>query len=163
MLIGSLNTSGGGIVEVPSNPLVSYIAMRIARHLAAWVEDHDLGFVTGEAGGYMVSGERYAPDIAYLAQEKGPLAPKGYNRIPPDLAVEALSPTDDPNDLRTIKVVNYLRAGTTVWVVNPKKQYVDVYTPNHSPRRIGVDGTLDGAARPVFVSPSSWPPCKTRS
>jgi len=51
-------------------------------------------------GGYMVSGERYAPDVAYIAksrQEK--LAERGYNPLPPDLAVEVLSPSSRSNSL----------------------------------------------------------------
>jgi len=135
---------GGEIAEVPSNPYVSEVAYNIGFAIKLYLRERKMaGHVTGEAGGYMVSGERYAPDVAYLAQEKGPLVAKGYNPIPPDLAVEVMSPSDDPDDLR-IKVVNYLRAGTTVWVVNPEKQHIEVYAPDQSPKRVGPEGTLSG-------------------
>jgi Uma2 family endonuclease len=54
-----------------------------------------------------------------------------------------LSPTDDRDKLR-IKVVNYLLAGTRVWVVDPEKQMVGDYIPNQSPKTLGLDGTLQG-------------------
>ena len=76
---------GGEIFEVPSNPYVSELAMIIGALLLAFVKKHKLGHVTGEAGGYMVSGERYAPDVAFISYEKQPeLAKSGYNPNPPD-------------------------------------------------------------------------------
>jgi Uma2 family endonuclease len=134
---------GGEIVEVPSAPYVSNIAARINRRLGNFVEDHDLGFITGEAGGYIVSGERYAPDVAFLAKEKGPLAKKGYNPIPPDLAVEVFSPSDHPGDMR-IKLTNYLAAGTTVWVVDPEAKVVEVHRPGQRAQKLTLNDTLSG-------------------
>ncbi len=134
---------GGEIVEVPSNPYVSHIASRINRRFGNFVEDRNLGFVTGEAGGYMVSGERYAPDVAFLAKQKGPLAAKGYNPMPPDLAVEVLSSADERDTIR-LKIANYLAAGTLTWVVDPNTKTVEVYTPGQRAQRIGIDEVLDG-------------------
>ncbi len=107
---------GGEIVEVPSNPYVSHIASRINRRLGNFVEDRDLGYITDGQGGYTVSGERYAPDVAYLAKKNGPLAAKGYNPNPPDLAVEVLSSARD-RDLVRLKIANYLAAGTLTWSI----------------------------------------------
>jgi Uma2 family endonuclease len=135
---------GGEIVEVPSNPYGSHIAMRIARRLAAWVEDRQLGFVTGEAGGYIISGERYAPDVAYISKARQPrLAERGYNPNPPELAVEVLSPSDQPGGMR-VKLTNYLAAGTTVWVVDPERRVVEVHAPGQRAQIARIDGTLDG-------------------
>lgn len=135
---------GGEVVEVPSNPYSSHLAVRIIRRLAAFVEDNDLGYVTTESGGYMVSGERYAPDVAFISKRRQPtLSERGYNPNPPDLAVEVLSPSNDPGDMR-IKVVNYLKAGTMVWIVDPDRKRVEVYVPGEAPRVVGLDGTLDG-------------------
>jgi Uma2 family endonuclease len=135
---------GGEVVEVPSNPYVSQIAARISGHIFIYLAENDIGHLTGEAGGYMVSGERYAPDVAFIAREKQPeLAQEGYNPAPPDLAVEVLSPTDDPRLLR-IKIVNYLRAGTTVWIVNPAQRQVEVYRPGRAPEVVDKQGALEG-------------------
>lgn len=123
---------GGEIVEVVSNNYSSLIGLRIGARLLLFVEEQGLGFVTGADGGYRVLGERYIPDVAFVSKEKQP-APShdAYNRNPPDLAVEILSPSNDPEDVR-IKLVNYLRAGTTVWIVTPDKKRVEVYVPGQA-------------------------------
>jgi Uma2 family endonuclease len=137
---------GGEIAEVPSNPQASYIGGRVFRPVANFVEDHDLGFVTGEAGGYMVSGERYAPDVAYISKLKQPeLAHEGYNPLPPDLAVEVDFPSTYPSQEKLrIKVANYLAAGTLVWLVRPETKIVEVYAPRQPVKKVAVDGFLDG-------------------
>jgi Uma2 family endonuclease len=134
---------GGEIVEVPSNPYVSSIALRIGRYVGGYVDDRDLGYVTGEAGGYMVSGERYAPDVAFLAKDKGPLADRGYNPAPPALAVEVLSSPGERDTIR-LKLANYLAAGTLTWIVDPDTKTVEVYRPGQKALQVGIDGTLDG-------------------
>jgi Uma2 family endonuclease len=120
---------GGEIVEVPSNPLVSKLAMIIGAAILAFVQKHKLGHVTGEAGGYVVSGERYAPDVAFISYEKQPeLASQGYNPNPPDLAVEIISSNrSDERDKLRIKITNYLAVGTVVWVVKPENKQVEVH------------------------------------
>jgi Uma2 family endonuclease len=135
---------GGEIFDVPSNPLSSHIASRINRHLAAFVEDNDLGFVTGEAGGYMVSGERYAPDVAFISKIKQPKLAytEGYNPLPPDLAIEIISPNDNERKL-SLKIANYLAAGTVVWVVRPDVKEVEVFAPNQPVKVLGEKDTLE--------------------
>ena len=135
---------GGEIVEVPSNPYSSYLGARISRHLMDFVEAHDLGYVTGEAGGYMVSGERYAPDVAFVSKARQPqLARTGYNPAPPDLAVEIFSPTDSERRL-SVKISNYLAAGTVVAVVYPDEQEIAIHRPGQRVTILGIDDTLDG-------------------
>lgn len=63
---------GGEIVEVPSNPYVSMIAVRIIGFLLEYLKQNDLGWVTGEGGGYIVAGERYAPDVAFISRARQP-------------------------------------------------------------------------------------------
>ncbi len=136
---------GGESVEVPSNPYVSEIAALIIFFIQLHLREQGIkGHVTGEAGGYMVSGERYAPDVAFISRAKQPeLARQGYNPNPPDLAVEVLSPTDTDRHLR-IKITNYLLAGTVVWVVHPDNREVEVYVPGQPVKIVDVNGTLDG-------------------
>lgn len=121
---------GGEIVEkVPSNPQSSKIASRFNRFIGNYVDEHNLGHVTGEAGGYQVAGERYAPDVAFVAYERqAELAKHGYNPVAPDLAVEVISPTDNLKKVM-IKAGNYLAAGTVVWLAYPDTPSVDVYAP----------------------------------
>jgi Uma2 family endonuclease len=137
----------GEIIEVPSNPYVSFIGSIILTALMNFVLANKLGFVTGEAGGYMVGDERYAPDVAYISFEKQPaLARSGYNPNPPDLAVEVLSTdtTAQANQMR-VKVSNYLAAGTVVWVVDPDAKTVEVHAPGMAVIVYRGNATVDGA------------------
>lgn len=145
---------GGEIIEVPSNAYSSEIAAHILIMVGLYVKTNKLGHITGEQGGYMVSGERYAPDVAYLAKSRqAQLAKEGYNPTPPDLAVEVVSPSDS-SKLITVKVGNYLAAGTVVWVVYPEIKEVAVYVPGQPVKIITADGTLDGSpVLPGFTLP----------
>jgi Uma2 family endonuclease len=137
---------GGEVIEVPSNAFASETGSTILGELYVFLRGKDLGHLTGEAGGYMVSGERYAPDVAFVSKAKQPqLAKKGYNPIPPDLAVEVDFPStyESQRDLRT-KVVNYLAAGTQVWLVLPERKEVEVYVPGQPRKLLTLNDSLDG-------------------
>ena len=136
----------GEIFEVPSNPLSSEIAGEFAFHIRLFLRDNKIaGHVTGEAGGYRVMGERYAPDVAFISAEKQAELPYDdqYNPIPPDLVVEVISPSDNMRNLR-IKISNYLAAGVTVWLCDPVEPQVEVHHPAKPVQIIGIDGELDG-------------------
>jgi Uma2 family endonuclease len=137
---------GGEIVEVPSNPYASKISSRINRFVGTFVDENDLGHITGEAGGYIVSGERYAPDVAFISKVRQPeLAQKGYNPNPPDLAVEVDFPsTYESQEQLRIKIANYLAAGTVVWVVYPHNQKVEIYVPGKPVKILDINGIIDG-------------------
>ncbi len=134
----------GKIVEVVSSSYSSEVGLLIGALLLMFVREKNLGRVTGADGGYVVSGERYIPELAFISRTRQPEPSQAaYNPNPPDLAVEVLSPTNDPADMR-IKIVNYLRAGTAVWVVDPEKKRVEIYIPGQSPRTENIDGVVDG-------------------
>lgn len=142
-----LELIAGEVSEVPSNPYVSMIAGLILTALNLYLRNNPIGQVTGEAGGYTVGGERYAPDVAYISFARQPeLARSGYNPNPPELAVEVISDPDNREEqyqLR-IKLSNYLAAGVLVWVVNPEAQVVEVHQAGHSAVIVDVTGTLTG-------------------
>jgi Uma2 family endonuclease len=132
----------GDIVVSPSNLYSSHIASQINYFLVAYLRENPIGFVTGESGGYRVGSDRYAPDVAFLSKQRQPeLTTTGYNPIAPDLAVEVVSPTDVERNIR-IKTVNYLNAGTTVWVVYPEAKEVEIYQPNHEPVVLTAEGVI---------------------
>lgn len=134
----------GEIVEVVSNSYSSEIAAIILGELRAFIKGKTLGRVTGADGGYIIDGERYIPDAAFISNARQPQRSyAAYNPVAPDLAVEVMSPTDNVDDLR-LKIVNYLNAGTTLWVVNPPQKTVEVYTPGGKPRVLTINDTLDG-------------------
>lgn len=136
----------GEIVEVPSNPYVSQLSLLIGALILTFVRKHKLGHVTGEAGGYMIGGERYAPDVAYISSVKQPqLVKEGYNPNPPDLAVEVISSNSSAelNKLR-VKITNYHAVGTVVWVVKPEDKQIEVHMAGKAVIVYGEDDTLSG-------------------
>jgi Uma2 family endonuclease len=135
---------GGETVEVVSSQYASQIAARINGFIFIYLLHNSIGFLTGADGGYVVSNERYIPDVAFVSrQRQAQVSDQPYSPIPPDLAVEVLSPSDNPRDVR-LKVANYLTAGTLVWGVDPDQKLVEVYTPGKPAKPVGIDGTLDG-------------------
>jgi Uma2 family endonuclease len=138
---------GGEIVEMPSNPFASEIGYNVGFPVKLFLRDHNIkGHVTGEAGGYVVAGERYAPDMAYISAARQPeLAREGYNPNPPEFAVEVDFPSTlaSQRKLRS-KIASYLAAGTLLWLVYPETQEVEVYAPGQPMRLFGIDDTLDG-------------------
>lgn len=145
---------GGEIVEVVANNYSSEVAALILMFVSVFVRQNHLGRVTGADGGYRVSGERYIPDVAFISKAKQPEPSReAYNPNPPDLAVEVLSPSNDADEMR-IKLVNYLRAGTTVWIVNGDKKQVQVYSPGAAPLTLGIHDAIDGGTvLPGFALP----------
>jgi Uma2 family endonuclease len=133
---------GGEIYQVVSNPVSSKIAARISGFFFVYLQAHDVGHLTGADGGYIVSGERYIPDVAFIRYKKQPAlsCTDGYVPTAPDLAVEVLSPGNEDEKMR-IKISNYLAAGTVVWVVDIEAQVVEVYVPGQ-PVQILSDGDM---------------------
>jgi Uma2 family endonuclease len=137
---------GGEVVEVPSNPYVSKIAGRILTMIGVYLMTHDIGHVTGEAGGYMVSGERYAPDVAFISYARQPeLAQSGYNPNPPELAVEVVSNSASREEQQMLrrKITGYLGAAVVVWVVDPASRAVEVHRPGAAAQVLDENATLD--------------------
>ena len=134
------------IIEVVSNNYASKVAARVIYLLMAFLEtSNHAGDITGADGGYQVGVHRYIPDVGYISRERQPEpSHAAWNPRPPDLAVEVVSPTDDQHTL-SIKIANYLLAGVVVWVIDPEKQLVVVYTPDQAPVRLDNTDAIDGA------------------
>jgi len=146
---------GGVLVRMPfSGHQASNIAVRLIVRLGAYVEDHELGEVTGADGGFRPDpahprDTELAPDVAFVRADRLPSRTSpDYTRalrLAPDLAVEVVSPSQSRRDL-AVKARLYLSFGTRlVWVVLPKQRQVDVFRlGSNEPSTLGVDDTLDG-------------------
>jgi Uma2 family endonuclease len=145
----------GVLVRMPlSSGGASHIAMRLAARLEVFVEDHALGAVTGEAGGYDFSSlgqpdTELGPDVAFVRAANVPdSASPEYNEawpVAPDLAVEVASPNQWRPKMAT-KAQRYLAAGVRlVWVVWPRWKQVDVWHPGETtPATLSIGDILQG-------------------
>ena len=48
-----------------------------------------------------------------------------------------------------LKIAHYLRAETTVWIIDPDANLVEVYAQYHASVTLGMDGVLPGFKLPV--------------
>lgn len=137
----------GEIVEkIPSNVYVSIVASRIIGLLMIYLFQHDIGYVSGEQGGYQVGDDRYVPDVAYVSYTKQKMATrKGYNPVVPDLAVEVISDNDNREEQTHLrcKITGYLNGGAIVWVVDCDNQTLEVHQLGAGDVRVfGVNDTV---------------------
>jgi len=109
------------------------IGRRLAARLGDYVDEHDLGLVTGADGVFKFRGAETGllPDAGYLAARQADSIADLSKPIPfpPDLAAEVASPSQGA-DAMAAKARQYLDGGTTlVWVFWPERGEVDVWRP----------------------------------
>ena len=127
----------GILVEKAMGAKESILAMQIGHRLLVYVEEHNLGVVLGADGMLtLFPGRVRIPDVSFIPWEQIPGQQWPDNpmpEIPPDLAVEVLSPSNTPGEIR-LKIREYFQAGTRlVWVIDPKKQNARSYTDPSRP------------------------------
>ena len=136
---------------LPSGGGASSLALRLGARIEAFVEQHNLGAVTGADGEFDLGhGTALAPDVAFVRAERvppptSPIYEKAWP-LAPDLAVEVASPNQHRPAMAR-KAQRYLNAGTRLlWVVWPKRKEVDVWRPGDikPSATLGVDDVLDG-------------------
>ena len=140
----------GVLKEVsPSSVKPGVIGARLLGAILNHVESHDLGHVTGADGGYILSSSPHtvvAPDVGYFRSDRypGEFPDRGYYPMPPDLAVEVISPTDGRADI-VRKQELYARAGVPlVWWVDPERRTVTVHRAGQAPEILDESATLGG-------------------
>ncbi|MFZ4813158.1 MAG: Uma2 family endonuclease [Phototrophicaceae bacterium] len=137
----------GEVFELPSNAFSSEIAAQISFLIKWFLKENKIkGHVTGEAAGFRVGNDRYAPDVAYLsATRQAELDRVGYNRTAPELVVEVIS-SDSPQELHAlrVKISNYLALDCVVWIVNPVIKQVEVHIPNQAVIVYNENDTIHG-------------------
>ena len=129
----------GRVTAVMGHRLIEYVRA----HGGGEALVGDVGFVLG----LPADPERVrAADVAFIATGRLPAwrLPQGFIHGAPDLAVEVLSPHDNPLDVEQ-KVRDYLEAGSRlVWVMAPPARTVTVYRPDGSARLVREPELLDG-------------------
>jgi Uma2 family endonuclease len=123
------------------------VRRKLERILEVFVARRRLGGVFGEAGFVLARNPDTVrgPDLSFVTAQR--LVGIDYSRFfegAPDLAVEILSPSNRPYQVRA-KVADYLVAGCRlVWVVDLKRKAVTTYRNLLAPCVLGDQDTLDG-------------------
>lgn len=140
----------GVLVEMaPAGGWQGEYSFRVSLNLGIFVEPRGLGQVYVSETGFILARDPdivRAPDVAFVSA--GRLPPvrdrEGYLPLAPDLAVEVVSQWDRARDAMD-KVLEYLEAGVRlVWVVEPRRRTVTVWTPDRTARVLTETDELDG-------------------
>ena len=131
---------------VPKSPATrahSKISVKVIRYLDRYVDENQLGEVHVEAT-FRVGERGLKPDVAFVSSTHlDGDENKGFP-IPPDLAIEVISPTDVLSHI-VEKAFAYLNAGTRlVWILEPQSQTVTVYRSERDIAMFTYEDTLTG-------------------
>ena len=114
------------IPTMPTSGEHGKINITLILSLGSHVRGNQLGDVY-TASGFRVGERMLIPDIAFVSDARIPDDTDKASPIPPDLAVEVVSPTDVSDRIEE-KAFAYLDAGTQlVWVLRPRSKTVMVY------------------------------------
>jgi Uma2 family endonuclease len=103
------------------------ISVNLILPLGLYVRENRLGDIYVSETGFRVGERVLVPDIAFLSTDHIPADLSKVFPIPPDLAIEVVSPTDALHRVEE-KAFTYLEAGTQlVWVLKPRSKTVTVY------------------------------------
>jgi Uma2 family endonuclease len=120
------------------------VSARVFLHLGLYVRENQLGEVVTPDTGFQVGERVLKPDIAFLSTAHLPEDLSKAFPVPPDLAIEVVSPSDAFR--RVIeKAFAYIEAGTQiVWVIEPGSKTVTVYRSETDIKLLTREDTLDG-------------------
>ena len=103
------------------------ISINIILPLGSHVRENQLGRLYTAETTFQLGERVVKPDVAFVSTARLPENRRKGSPVPPDLAVEIVSPTDKHYDV-TEKAFAYLKAGTRlVWVIEPIAKTVMVY------------------------------------
>ncbi len=122
--------------------------MRLGYLISHYLEQHDLGICVGADGMMRIApGLVRIPDVSFIRWDRlpGHESPKqSIADLAPDLAVEVLSPGNTKAEM-TRKVREYFEAGVTlVWLIDPRKRTVRVFSAIDISALVRADQMLDG-------------------
>lgn len=128
----------------------SAVASCLIMFLAPFVLKEKLIVVLGPDGHTRYFGDQIRlPDVALILRRRlpsGKLPPEQICPVAPDVAVEILSPGNTAHELE-LKRRTYFDSGVQqVWVADPRKRTVRVYSSPTEYTELGEDETLDGGA-----------------
>jgi Uma2 family endonuclease len=127
----------------------SMVGVNITGYLFIYLRSHKFGFLTGSDGGFVLSRNpdtMVAPDVGFIRAERLPNGVdfSGFCPIPPDFAVEVMSPSDRPREVAE-KIALYQEAGVPlIWWVKPEERIVAVYRAGQHTRDYHDGDELDG-------------------
>jgi Uma2 family endonuclease len=140
----------GQLVERKTGTESSWVAGELLLLLGQFCKTQRIGWAFPADTGYQCFPHAPSlvrkPDVSFvrLSRFADGVLPKGWTKIPPDLAVEVVSPNDTTYELDE-KLEDYRKAGVPlVWVINPNSRIVWVLRGDGSVSHLSEDQELSG-------------------
>jgi Uma2 family endonuclease len=141
---------GGQLVERKMGAESTWVGGRLHSRLDRFCEEHEVGWAFHSECGYQCFphelGRVRKPDVSFIRYGRlpGGVLPKGWVKIPPDLAVEVVSPNDIADELDE-KLADYDKVRIPlIWVIYLGSRTVMVYRVDGSVNRLHEDDELSG-------------------
>ena len=132
------------VLMPPATMIHGEINMNIIHFLDTYVREHQLGRLYTTETTFQLDDRAVKPDVAFVSTDRLPENRNQASPIPPDLAIEVVSPSDKHYDV-TEKALAYLRSGTRlVWVIEPVAKTVMVYRSESDFTLLNYEDTLAG-------------------
>lgn len=144
----------------PVSPVVGTsgrLELRVGRIVGNHVEQHGPTETYSSSTGFRSRRDPdtvLSPDVSFIRAGRVPTSEDEDHFIDviPDLVIEVLSPSNRAGEVNA-NVLAYLDAGVAlVWVMDPKRQPVVVWSSNRTARTLTADDILDGGDVPPGLS-----------
>jgi len=140
----------GVLVEKAMGYFESRLAVILAYYLESYLEVHDIGFTLAEGGMMRLEvGQVRIPDVSFYLWSRFPNRELTIEQIldkVADLAVEVLSPTNTKKEMKRKRREYFDGGATLVWIVDPRKRTVEVFTAPEESTVLDETRTLDGGS-----------------
>jgi Uma2 family endonuclease len=140
----------GQLVERHMGAKSSWVGGRLHSHLDRFCEEHGLGWALPSDNGFQCFPHEprlvRRPDVSFVRYGRlpGEVLPEVWIKIPPDLAVEVVSPKDRIEKLDE-KLEDYRKVGVPlIWVIHPKSREIMVHRIDGSVARLRESDELSG-------------------
>jgi Uma2 family endonuclease len=141
---------GQAVEKPPMGIEAGVVIVNLTRHLSNHVAANKLGRVLPSDAGYRInvgSSRRVRkPDLSFVPRGRFPddRVPRGNSTIPPDLAVEVISPNDVAEEIEQ-RICDFLSVGVRLfWVIYPATRSVWVLRKDGSGARLTEGQELSG-------------------
>lgn len=150
--------TGRLIVNPPTGSESGKRNLSLSTQLGNWYEANEtLGEAFDSSTGFeLPNGANRSPDASWVRRERWdaltPEQKKTFAPLCPDFVVELRSESDRLNDLRA-KMQEYIDNGAQLgWLIDPKRQQVEIYRAGQAVEVLDNPGTLSGeAVLPGFI------------
>ena len=132
------------VLMSPATMIHGEISSKLHIRLGLHVHENRLGQLYIAETTFQLDDRVVKPDIAFVSTERLPDDRGKGSPVPPDLAIEVVSPSDKHYDV-TEKALAYLKAGTRlVWVIEPVAKTVTIYRSETGFTLLNYEDTLTG-------------------